>query len=394
MRHIAASLVVLCLAGVSAHSNEQISIGETIEIDSRILGEVRTVLVSPPAGYDPSKRYPVLYMTDGDQHLTHTRGTADFLARNGLVPPLIIVGVINTDRSRDLTPTRAGLAGLDGTLRELPTSGGGSDFLDFFEKELFPFVDSHYSTLGLRLLAGHSLGGLFALESLFTRPAMFAGILAVSPTLMWDGDLPLRQARGFLEEYEELNASLFVAMGNEERGDPRPTRLDRLEETLKGGQVDGFEWRILRIPEETHSSVVLRGYYWGLRHAFEPWLLPADPATGAYTGTLDDLVSHYARLSERYDIDLSPPEQAVNAIGYRALFRNDIERAIAIFRYNVELYPDAANVHDSLGEALERAGRLGEAFSSYSRAVDRASRARDPNLGIFKANRDRAKKGL
>ena len=79
MRHIAASLVVLCLAGVSAHSSEQISIGETIEIESRILDEVRTVLVSPPAGYDPLKRYPVLYMTDGDQHLTHTRGTADFL---------------------------------------------------------------------------------------------------------------------------------------------------------------------------------------------------------------------------------------------------------------------------------------------------------------------------
>jgi len=337
-------LSLCCVWQVSAHSSEQISIGETIEIESGILDEVRTVLVSPPAGYDPLKRYPVLYMTDGDQHLTHTRGTADFLTRNGLVPPLIIVGVTNTDRSRDLTPTRGGLAGLDGTLRELPTSGGGSDFLDFFEKELFPFIDSHYSTLDLRLLAGHSLGGLLALEALFTRPAMFAGILAVSPTLMWDGNLPLRQARGFFEEHEELNASLFVAMGNEERGDPRPTRLDRLEDTLKGGQVEGFEWRILRIPEETHSSVVLRGYYWGLRQVFETWLLPADPATGAYTGMLDDLVSHYAMLSQRYDIDLSPPEQAVNLIGYRALFRDDIERAIATFRYNVELYPDTARM--------------------------------------------------
>jgi Flp pilus assembly protein TadD len=68
-----------------------------------------------------------------------------------------------------------------------------------------------------------------------------------------------------------------------------------------------------------------------------------------------------------------------------------MEGALEVFRYNVELYPDAPNVHDSLGEALERAGRLPEAFSSYSRAVDRATATDDPRLEIFEANRDRVR---
>ena len=38
-----------------------------------------------------------------------TRGTADFLVQNGLMPPVIIVGVTNTDRTRDLSPTNASL---------------------------------------------------------------------------------------------------------------------------------------------------------------------------------------------------------------------------------------------------------------------------------------------
>ena len=74
--------------------------------------------------------------------------------------------------------------------------------------------------------------------------------------------------------------------------------------------------------------------------------------------------------------------------------RDDVDGAVAMFQYNVELYPDAPNVHDSLGEALEEAGRLPEAFSSYSRAVDNAAPANDPRIEIFRTNRDRVKEQL
>jgi predicted alpha/beta superfamily hydrolase len=393
-RSTSLALALILVAGLAA-AGEPITIGETLHLDSKILGEQRTILVSPPPGYDrSSNRYPVLYMTDGDGHLTHTRGTVDFLVRNALMPDVIIVGVTNTDRTRDLTPTRAGITENDGAVREMPTSGGAASFLDFFEKELIPFIDVSYRTQPYRVLAGHSFGGLFALNAVFTRPELFDAVLAVSPSLRWDDDLPLRQASTLAQAHPDLSARLFVAMANEERDDPRPTRLDRLEAALGEAALPGLDLEVMRMPDETHGSVVLRAHYWGLRDIFSDWGPPRDAETGRFAGTRSDLETHYAALSKRVGYPVIPPEDIVNAVGYEVLRFGDAEAAIDIFRYNAELYPEAANPFDSLGEALEGEERLDEALASYSRSVANAAALGDPRLDLFTANRDRVKQRL
>ena len=50
-------------------------------------------------------RYPVLYVTDGDAHIAHTASSIEFLSRNGRMSELIVVGIPNTDRMRDFSPT-------------------------------------------------------------------------------------------------------------------------------------------------------------------------------------------------------------------------------------------------------------------------------------------------
>jgi len=395
MRRVVFLCVTIFLAAGLSSAGEPITIGETITIQSKVLDEERTILVSTPAAYDQTRqRYPVLYMTDGDAHLTHTRGTVDFLARNGLMPQVIIVGVTNTDRTRDLSPTHANIVEDDGTVREFPTSGGASNFLDFFENELFSYVDAHYRTQPFRVFSGHSFGGLFALNAVFTRPDMFHAVLAVSPSLRWDNELPIRQVKSFADDNEALATTLFVAMANEEEGEPRPNRLDRLEDGLKAASIDGFDWQVKRMPDETHGSVVLRAHYWGLRDVFGPWRLPVNADTGTFEGGLAELRQHYAGLSARYGFDAVPPEDIVNQTGYQILGRDDNEGAIEVFRYNAKQYPDSANVYDSLGEALEKAGNLQDALKNYSKAVANASAIGDDRLPIFTQNRDRVKAEL
>jgi len=395
MKRFAMLVFLLCLAFGSVYAGDPITIGETVTIDSKIMGEERVVLISTPPGYDQSTQgYPVLYMTDGNAHLTHTRGTVDFLAGNGLMPQVIIVGVNNTDRTRDLTPTHVASREINGRVFENPTSGGAAKFLDFFEQELFSYVDEHYRTLPLRLFAGHSFGGLFALNALFTRPEMFDGMLAVSPSLNWDDELPNRQAKTFFDDRDELNVTLFVAMADEEEGDPRPNRLDRLEKALSSAETEGFEWHVMRMPDEDHGTVVLRAHYWGLRKFFEGWELSRDPETGGFVAGLEGFKTHYQTLSKRFGYGVVPSENMVNRIGYEYLGREDFDESIAFFRYNVELYPESANVYDSLGEAFENAGKLEEAAKSYSKAVDNAAKIGDDRVGIFTTNRDRAKAEL
>jgi tetratricopeptide (TPR) repeat protein len=183
-------------------------------------------------------------------------------------------------------------------------------------------------------------------------------------------------------------------MGNEEAGDPRPTRLDRLEKVLESSAADGFAWKVLRFPDETHNSVVLRSHYWGLREIFAGWQLPRGPEGRAFSGTVADIKAHFRALSERFGCALTPPENTVNLAGYQLLGAGRHEAAIAVFRYNVELYPESANVHDSLGEALEQSGQMVEALECYSKAVKQAVTVGDDRLGIFEANRDRARQAV
>ncbi len=388
------ALVALFLTPL-AFAGEPITIGETLTIDSKVLGEERTVVVSTPAGYDQSQEgYIVLYMTDGPAHLTYTRGIADVLARNGLAPNLIIVGVANTDRTRDLTPTRTDYPRLDGRVVQAPNSGGAAEFLKFFEKELIPFINSRYRTLPYRIFSGHSFGGLFAINALVTRPDLFDAVMALSPSLRWDNDLPIRMTEDFLDDRKTFNATLFVAMGNEEEGDPRPNRLDRLESTLQAADVDGLQWRVIRHPDENHGSVVLRAQDEGLRFVFEDWLLPMDPETRRFVGGLDVFKKHYAKQSDRFGFTVQPSEQTVNLVGYQLLGQDQPEEALEFFRYNITLYPTSANVYDSLGEALEREGLMDEALANYSKAVANAAAQGDVRLPIFIENKDRAKASL
>lgn len=393
MRQALAAVCVMACVAALAGAGEPITIGETVKLQSKIMGEERTILISTPANYARGQeRYPVLYMTDGGAHLTHTRGTVDFLSAGGIIPNLIIVGVNNTDRTRDLTPTRDTRPDASGKEVEVPNSGGADRFLDFFARELIPYVDAKYRTTPFRVFAGHSFGGLLALHVFATRPDMFGALIAASPSLNWDKEYPTRVVETFLKDRRELNRTLFVSMANEEEGEPHPTRFERLEAVLKANRPAGFAWEAKLMAEEDHGSVVLRSHYWGLRKVFDGWRLPLEARRGE-GDVVAAVKKHYAALSKRMGYEVLPPEGTVNQLGYQVLGRGRVEDAIAVFRSNVELYPASANVHDSLGEALERAGRKEEALASYSRAVQNATATGDPLLDTFKRNRDRLAAG-
>ena len=86
----------------------EIPAGEQITLRSEILGEDRTVFVALPASYrSGAERYPVLYLTDAQWNFEQARASTQYLARNLIIPEMIVVGVVNRDRTRDLSATRA-----------------------------------------------------------------------------------------------------------------------------------------------------------------------------------------------------------------------------------------------------------------------------------------------
>src|SRR5690606_31756899 len=183
----------------------RIPIGACAVLRAEILGEARPYLVYTPPGYDAGdQRYPVIYLLDGDAHFHHATGVAAFLAAQNRMPPAIVVGIANTDRSRDLTPTRQ---------PQPPTSGGADRFLEFLASELIPRIERDYRTAPLRILVGHSFGGLFAVHALISRPELFDVHIAASPSLQWDGELMAKRLEPLLAG--TINEHLYFTLGTE-----------------------------------------------------------------------------------------------------------------------------------------------------------------------------------
>ncbi len=349
-----------------AGAGDEVVIGERLALHSKILGEDRVLLVYRPPPDGGTTRYPVVYLLDGDAHFHHVTGLVQFLIGQGRMPRAIVVGVANTDRTRDFTPTRA---------QQFPTSGGADRFLAFLERELIPAIEARYTTARYRVLIGHSLGGLFAVHALNRSPDLFDAAISLSPSLHWGERLAQRGTEALVAARPTMDKALYVTVGNE-GPDMMGSNRDYAQ-MLRSRAPRGLRWRFEEMAQEDHGSIVHRGVYRGLELVFEGWAAPA----GA--DTLAELEHHYQALSTRFRIPVGVPENQLNLFGYRLMAGGKLDDAIAVFRRNVELHPDSANVYDNLAEALEQKGDMAEAIRHYGLAVRHAARNRDPALELY-----------
>ena len=163
-------------------------------IESDMVGGERPIIVFVPEGYDsdPKRRYPVLYMQDGqnlfDPTTSYVPGkdwrvdqTAQQLIRDGKIQPLIIVGIYHAGEKRvdEYTPTK-----------DAKRNGGkAATYLKALAEVIKPFIDREYRTHNCAwntALAGSSLGGLFTLYAGLERPEVFGKLAALSPSAWWD----------------------------------------------------------------------------------------------------------------------------------------------------------------------------------------------------------------
>ncbi len=138
---------------------------------------------------------------------------------------------------------------------------------------------------------------------------------------------------------------------------------------------------------DDHGSTPVRSTYLGLRMIFPRWRAPGF----MFEQGLEAFDQHYSKLAEEYGFEIPVPERTVNGLGYQALGQEDFAKAIEIFERNVATFPHSANVYDSLGEALENAGKFEQALESYQKAYRRGQDLHDANVGIYRRNHERMK---
>ena len=206
MRHIARAFLLLLLPTAVARTQapaKTVSIGTSDSIWSATLKENRRYLVYTPPSYSDTtylpRRYPVLYLLDGDAHFHSVTGLMQILGTgvNGtfVVPEMIVVAIPNTNRTRDMTPTKVDRDANGKPQPALAASGGMANFLGFIKSELIPRIEQTYRTAPYRVFVGHSFGGITTINALYTMPETFNAYVAIDPSLWWDNRVLLKQAR-------------------------------------------------------------------------------------------------------------------------------------------------------------------------------------------------------
>ncbi len=219
------------------------------DVFSPILNNKRDIVVWLPTSYNPiknpEKRYPVLYMHDGQNIMDPKTAyvgkdwrvdeTVLKLIRQKKIKEIIVVGIYNS-------PDR---------LDEYSWSEKGQNYLKFIVAELKPFIDSAYKTLSDKdntAIMGSSMGGLISFYAAWHYPEVFSMAGCMSSSFYYNNDRSIKQ----VEEYTGPKKHIMFYIDHGEDGNVRGQRM--FVELSKKGYIIGQDIDYYYAPGAEHNE--------------------------------------------------------------------------------------------------------------------------------------------
>lgn len=378
MTKILTSMFVLTAAFLQIASAQTVGkpiiIGTIESMYSNILEEERKLWIYVPQPSSEKQRYPVLYLLDAESNFNSA--AAIVRKMGGRWPEMIIVGIANTDRNRDLTPTQT---------INYKGSGGGENFIRFIKEELIPHIDSSYNSSSYRLLSGHSLGGLTVANVFANHTEMFNAYIIIDPTLTYDDQKLLLQIEKMIAGKKFANQSLFFGMANNlppgmdtmtARKDTSKSTLFyrshlRFVQALQGIPTSELRCKFQFYPGEGHGTVQIIAEYDGLHFLFDYYQFKLSVLMNNPTYNGDSaIIAHFKNISIKLGYPVPPPEGMVNEAGYFYLNSKRYDRAYQLFKLNIDNYPKSFNTYDSMGDFYAAKSDKVKAIEFYTKALN------------------------
>jgi len=364
--------LVLCglfSPAIAQQAYEEVVIGKKDSIYSKILKEGREVWVHVPP-QDTSifqrKTYPVVYVLDGSAHFPAVVSMISHLSSNRLCPEMIVVGIINTNRTRDLTPTQGDASHPFVNPDMAKISGGGDNFLQFIQEELMPQIKEKYPTNSFEMLIGHSFGGLLAMHAFQHHPQLFDAYVSIDPSMWWNKQQLLKEIQHSKRTAAPMGKMLYLGIANTLPTD-MPLEIARkdtsfntehfraitaLDDHMGALASDKVKYAGKYYENDDHGSVPFITEYDALRFFFDFYRLNLGPPE--FMDPSLDMASliqgHYENISEKMGMKVLPDEAEINGMGYTCLEMNLLDKAKQLLTLNTKNYPNSFNTYDSLGD--------------------------------------------
>jgi predicted alpha/beta superfamily hydrolase len=370
--------VMIVLPVEAQQDGDPVSIGTYRVIHSKILDEDRTILIHLPRVYTEAMvSYPVVYMMYGNHVTTYyavATSAVDTLGSSGRTPDFILVGLMNTDRYRDLLPEANGR----------PT--GIADFTRFLNEELFPYVEKNYRTKPYRILVGPQAAANFGLYTLMKEPDMFHAFLIDNP-FRWQGgrEAMMDMAASFFRDRKEFRRFLQISYRDqdelEKEGLPFLRKFAGIAE--QSGSA-GFRIKLDYLTDDDFIPPLRIKE--GLKELFADYPFPPD----IQVESLEDVLAYYRKLSVGYGFDVDVPDHvlAMQSNGLRE--RGKTEAMLEMLHFMLKMNPNSGNALWQLGNHYEGTGELEKAVSCYEKMI----KFMGSDAGMIKGKVDRLKKKI
>jgi predicted alpha/beta superfamily hydrolase len=377
----AAILLVGFLLPGSARAGQDgapLPIGTLRRIHSEILGEERPLSVRLPPDYEKTRvAYPVVYLLYGDQtegYFAETVSSLERLEGGAEIPESILVGIHNTDRYGNLLPVH--FSG---------RPGGADTFMDFLDKELFPFIESAYRTKPFRILIGPQAGGPFGLYALACRPPLFNAMILENP---FSAPASRDLLRAKLKEYAaaqpgsaaSVAINIFDRTGFQDHSEANRALKDELK-AFEAVRPAGLRIWTRQVEEPTFvPALELKQPLRAIFSGFYP------PAAEDLSG-LSDVLAFYKEAGRRFGFEVDPPDFLLAIVADNLSGAGRPAAAREVLEYALDLRPEDTNATFRLGNLMFDAGELGPAeelfrklqkvhpdpfFEARIRAIERA----------------------
>ena len=330
-------VLIITLLTISSTAQDKI-LGKYHKINSKIIGEEREYYVSLPISYEnTTKEYPVIYMLDGDWNFSEgIIGGIRYFEMLSEIPELIIVGIKNTNRSRDVFP-------YEFTRRDGSKRGGGADnYLTFISDELMPVINKKYRTSDYKIFYGTSSSALTGVYDLLGFKKSYDAYICSSPPIHWSF---IDKVDSLITNWKEEERYINLVVGeNDYVGLPRANA--QLKEKLQRKRITKIDLKYTILEGKRHTprtSLIV-----GLKDLFKEYKFSSQ----LNDENLEGYLEHVKKMSKKYNTEFIPVEGALNRYANRLLNNEKTkEESLKLFLYIIEKFPNSSNAFDSLGEA-------------------------------------------
>ena len=380
-------ILFLLISNILASQNKVVD-----SIFSTSLDENREFWVKLPETYslNSDQKYPVVYLLDGFS-LQNTLETIYDNYWGHYLPHMILVGISNkNNRTRDLTTSQ--IKTRRGSVVNVET-GGATKFTQFIENELIPHIDNTYPTTPYRTIIGHSYAGLFTINMLLNHNYLFNNYIAIDPSLDWDNQKLLKEAKEKMVKENYNGKSLFVSLAAEQlhMWNEEINMLNIMDDTseftlfarsiiefstfVESQKQNGlsFSWKVYE--EDLHGTVPLPSIRDGLVFLFKWYQFKSPQKYNNPETSVEELTELLKKQEQIYSTNFGysfPPmiEEMLNGYGYMNLQMGQPEKAFMFFKLNIEYFPKSPNAYNSMADYYEAQNDISNAIIFTKKATE------------------------